>query len=56
MKRAVRLIDVPGLGDTGAIKKDKENIQKIKDKIEQSIPFLNLVVYIFKSTETRVTK
>ena len=33
MKKAMRLIDAPGLGDTGGIKKDKENIEKIKKKI-----------------------
>ena len=33
MKKAIRLIDAPGLGDTGGIMKDKENIEKIKLKI-----------------------
>ena len=33
MKKAIRLIDAPGLGDTGGIKKDRENIEKIKKKI-----------------------
>lgn len=30
MKKAFRLIDIPGLGDTGGIQKDRENLKKIK--------------------------
>lgn len=33
MKKAVRLIDIPGLGDTDGIKKDKINLKLIKDRI-----------------------
>lgn len=29
MKKAIRLIDIPGLGDTGGIKKDREHIEMI---------------------------
>ena len=54
MKKALRLIDVPGLGDTGGISKDQQNIANIKKKLSH-IPTLNLIIYIFKATETRVT-
>ena len=50
MKKAVRLIDVPGLGDTAGIKKDEENIEMIKKKFESSINSLNLVIYVFKAS------
>jgi len=33
MKKALQLIDVPGLGDTEGIKKDKKNIHLISRKI-----------------------
>ena len=33
MKKAVRLIDIPGLGDTGGISKDKDNLKLIKERI-----------------------
>jgi predicted GTPase len=29
MKKALKLIDIPGLGDTEGIKKDREHIDKI---------------------------
>jgi predicted GTPase len=30
MKKAIRLIDIPGLGDTGGIVKDKDHLKLIK--------------------------
>lgn len=33
MTKAVRLIDIPGLGDTEGIKKDKTNLKLIKERI-----------------------
>lgn len=56
MKKNIRLIDIPGLGDTGGIQKDKENLRKIKDRIEKTVPYINLIVYVFKASDTRVTK
>jgi predicted GTPase len=50
MKQAIRLIDIPGLGDTAGIKKDREHIDMIYNKIKSSVPFLNLVIYIFKAS------
>lgn len=56
MKKATRLIDIPGLGDTGGIKKDREHIEMIRDRIAKTVPFINLIIYVFKSSETRITK
>lgn len=33
MMKNIRLIDIPGLGDTGGIQKDKENLRMIKERI-----------------------
>ena len=56
MEKNIRLIDTPGLG--GGVKKNENEqiIDKIKKKIQSSIPSLNLILYVFKCTDTRVTK
>ena len=56
MKKAIRFIDVPGLGDTEGINKDQEHIEELKEMFLKLIPFLNLVLYVFKASETRITK
>ena len=56
MKKSIRFIDVPGIGDTEGIKKDEEHIQELKKKFETCIPSLNLVLYVLKASETRITK
>jgi GTPase Era involved in 16S rRNA processing len=56
MKQAVRLIDIPGLGDTRGIKMDQKNLSMIHQRIKQTVPFLNLIIYVFKATETTITK
>jgi predicted GTPase len=50
MEKVVRLIDIPGLGDTGGIKKDREHIDLIYQQIKNRLPFLNLIIYIFKAS------
>lgn len=50
MKKAIRLIDIPGLGDTQGIKKDRQHIEMIHNRIEQNIPFINLIIYVFKAS------
>ncbi len=49
------LIDVPGLADTRGLEADKINLQKIKDRLEKDVPQLNLILYVFKASDTRVT-
>jgi predicted GTPase len=56
MKKNIRLIDIPGLGDTGGIQKDKEHLKMIKQSIEKTVPYINLIIYVFKASDTRVTK
>jgi predicted GTPase len=50
LKKAIRLIDIPGLGDTDGIKKDKQHIDMIYQRLKDRVPFINLIIYIFKAS------
>lgn len=51
--RIVRLIDTPGLGDTGGIDKDKENMKKILDYIGH-LKEIHGICILLKPNETRI--
>ena len=46
---------MPGLGDTGGMKKDTEHIELLRARIENELPYLHLIIYIFKASETRMS-
>ena len=48
MQSNIALVDVPGMGDTNGIERDKENLRKIKEKLDKEVKTLNLILYIFK--------
>jgi hypothetical protein len=55
LKKAIRLIDIPGLGGSGGIRVDKQRIDMIHQRLKDSVPFINLIIYLFKANENRVT-
>lgn len=50
--RSLRLIDVPGIGDTRGIERDKINVTQILNHVSQ-YPYLNGICILLKATETR---
>uniref|UniRef100_A0AC34FBA8 G domain-containing protein n=1 Tax=Panagrolaimus sp. ES5 TaxID=591445 RepID=A0AC34FBA8_9BILA len=50
----VNIIDTPGIGDVRGIRRDKENIQKILNKIAK-YKDLHAICILFKANEARIT-
>jgi len=51
----IKLIDTPGFGDTGGMKKDLETVQKFKSLFPNEIEQVDYILLVVKATETRMT-
>lgn len=52
--RRIRLIDVPGIGDTRGLNQDKENVDEIMDFIAK-FDHIHAICVVMKSNQTRLT-
>ncbi|KAH7709646.1 hypothetical protein AAVH_23092, partial [Aphelenchoides avenae] len=51
----VILVDTPGIGDSEGVHRDQINMQKVVNAVA-ALPYLNLIVKLFKATENRITE
>ena len=51
----VRFIDTPGFGDTGGLKEDKNNANKLMKFIDSKCPELHGICFVMKASTTRLT-
>ena len=50
----IGFIDTPGFGDTGGLDKDKENVKKIIDKVNE-VKFIHCICFVINGTNSRMT-
>lgn len=53
---ALKIIDTPGLNDTGGKKYDLQTIEKIKYTIFNKLPYINAICFFIKSSEVKLKK